>query len=259
MLLFTLSLLACGEKETDTLVDDTAVGTDTEDSNTEDSDDTDSDDTDSDDTDSDDTEDTEDTEDTDSADGFQDLGAGDLVITEIMKNPCGLDDDPNTTPEVECIDPQIADEAGEWFEVLNTTSEAINLNGMRVHETGAGEQAFVVSTDLTIAANGYLVFGVSGDTSLNGGVAVDYVYSVEAFGFRNGADSIALSNNAGIIDSVEYDDGDTFHDFKGYSLSLNPSSLDATANDDGTNWCKSSTELDSGDYGTPGAANDSCQ
>lgn len=243
MLLFALSLIACGEKETDT--DDTGV-TDT----AADTEETDTDETDTEET---------DTEDTSTGEGLQGLGEGDLYINEIMKNPCGLDDDPNTEPDVECTDPQIADEAGEWFEIVNNTSAAINLNGLGIHETGDGEQVFVVTTDLTIEAGGYLVFGVSADTSLNGGVDVDYVYSHASFGFGNSGDSIALSNDAGVIDSVEYDNGETFHDFKGYSLNLDPNSADATSNDDGANWCQATTMLSSGDYGTPGAANDACE
>ena len=34
--------------------------------------------------------------------------------------------------------------------------------------------------------------------------------------------------------------------------------MDATGNDDGTNWCKAATAMSSGDFGTPGTAND-CQ
>jgi len=34
--------------------------------------------------------------------------------------------------------------------------------------------------------------------------------------------------------------------------------LDATSNDDGSNWCLSSSTYGSGDFGTPGTANAAC-
>jgi hypothetical protein len=45
---------------------------------------------------------------------------------------------------------------------------------------------------------------------------------------------------------------------QGASLSLDPSFLDATMNDDDSHFCPASSVLASGDRGTPGAPNDAC-
>jgi hypothetical protein len=61
-----------------------------------------------------------------------------------------------------------------------------------------------------------------------------------------------------VIDTVAYDDGIEFPEVDGVSMTLDPDSFDLAANDDGANWCMATTELDSGDKGTPKEANDDC-
>ena len=62
----------------------------------------------------------------------------------------------------------------------------------------------------------------------------------------------------GILDSVEYND-DAFPDTKGHSLNLNPMTMSVEGNDMGVNWCMPVSTIPSGDYGTPGMENDTCQ
>jgi hypothetical protein len=57
---------------------------------------------------------------------------------------------------------------------------------------------------------------------------------------------------------VAWDDGATFPDPTGASMSLDPSKLTADLNDDGEAWCTSSSVFGDGDLGTPGAPNDGC-
>jgi len=57
---------------------------------------------------------------------------------------------------------------------------------------------------------------------------------------------------------VGYDDGATFPDPDGASMSLDPGSYDAGDNDLGGNWCEGASDYNMGDLGTPGAANDPC-
>ena len=117
-----------------------------------------------------------------------------------------------------------------------------------------GSDSFTVSGSLVIPANGYVLMG----NSAAGLVTLDYVYS--GFSLANGADEVVLSNTVGVIDQVEYDGGPVFPDPNGASMNLNPSMLDATSNDDGANWCESSSSFSTStsDLGTPGAANDTC-
>ena len=102
--------------------------------------------------------------------------------------------------------------------------------------------------------------GASSDTTVNGGVTVDYAYDHNSFKLGNGDDEVVLMDaNGNLIDEVVYDNGSTFPDDKGVSLTLNPDTLDATSNDDGANWCNASSEIVvGGDLGTPGTANDAC-
>lgn len=252
MLLF-LSMLACGEKD----ITDTSVAEPSGEPSTEETD----------------TEDTSDTEQTDTQEDLDDaesIRIGDIVITEIMKNPCGvtgmgpeLDGNGNEYLKIECTDPQIADDAGEWFEVYNASARDINLNGLMVHELDDGngdteEETFLVTEDVVVAAGEYAVFGVSADTTLNGGVDVDVVYDHGSFSLKNGADSIALSNSMELLDVVSFND-DEYPDLKGHSLTLDPSTVSETDNDTGSNWCPGSSTMPSGDLGTPGAANDACE
>ncbi|MEM6700084.1 MAG: HYR domain-containing protein, partial [Bacteroidota bacterium] len=60
-----------------------------------------------------------------------------------------------------------------------------------------------------------------------------------------------------LIDVVAYDGGSTFPNSNGASISLNPDFLDAD-NNNGGNWCISTSTYGDGDLGTPGAANDAC-
>lgn len=249
MLLF-LSMLACGEKSTtDTSAVEPSGEPSTEETGTEETD-------------------TQDTQET--TDDAESIRVGDLVITEIMKNPCGVtgmstevNGNGDEYLKIDCTDPQIADEAGEWFEVYNAGAGDLNLNGLMVHEIDDGngdteEEMFLVTQDVVVAAGDFVVFGVSADTSLNGGVDVDVVYDHGSFSLKNGADSIALSNSMELLDVVSFND-DEYPDLKGHTLSLNPTTISASDNDTGSNWCAASSAMSSGDLGTPGAANDACE
>ncbi|MAA79245.1 MAG: hypothetical protein CL916_08285 [Deltaproteobacteria bacterium] len=185
------------------------------------------------------------------------LAAGDLIITEIQKNPCVLGDDTDGDGNPDCT---LEDELGEWVEVYNNFGEEINLKGLIVHDDGSESEMFTVSEDLIIPAQGFVVFGTNGDTATNGGYDADYVYTGGDAGFKlsNGDDEVILSNTQGVIDEVRYDNGDTFPDDKGYSLSLAPNVLDAIDNDTGTNWCNAGSPYGDGDSGSPGEEN-SCQ
>ena len=249
-MLLLLSMLACGDKSSDTSTTDSTSDTSVEDTEQTD------------------TSDTEDTQEESAS--AETLQVGDIVITEIMKNPCGVTGSEiavNGQGEeylsISCTEPQIADEEGEWFEVYNASANEINLNGLMVHELDDGngdteEETFLVTEDVLVPAGEYVVFGVSADSSLNGGVDVDVVYAHGSFSLKNGEDSIALSNSVELLDVVSFND-EEYPDFKGHSLSLNPGSVSAADNDTGSNWCVGSSAMPSGDIGTPGTGNDTCE
>jgi MYXO-CTERM domain-containing protein len=165
------------------------------------------------------------------------VSPGDLVVSEIMFDPSGTETQ------------------REWFEVFNTTASSIDLVGFTFSDDGSDSFTVSRATPLLVAPGDYLVLGRNGDQALNGGIAMDYVYS--GFSLANSGDEIIISFGGTTIDRVAYDAA--FPHTPGQAIALDPDNLDATANDDGASWCNGASVLASGDLGTPGAANDPCQ
>ncbi|QDG52671.1 tandem-95 repeat protein [Persicimonas caeni] len=162
----------------------------------------------------------------------QPSSAGELVISEIMPSPDVL-----------------ADSAGEWFELYNpSTTTTYNLNGCTIEDLGA--DSHTITVDVTIAPGEYVTLA----NSSSPGFTPSYVYGSNWF--LSSGDEVVLNCAGTQIDVVNYDGGG-FSVTSGASLTLSPASLDATSNDDSTNWCDATTSYN-GDLGTPGAANDSC-
>ena len=167
-----------------------------------------------------------------------------IVVTEIMQNPLA-----------------VGDGVGEWFEVwvsdnIDTTLVGggnrgdINLYGLMIEDLGSDDD--MVNMDFIVGPNEYIVFGVNDDTTVNGGVDVDYTYS--GINLANGEDELVLKNeNSVSLDEVIWDDGSTFPDPNGASMSLDLGSIDADDNDLGASWCEATSSYGDGDLGTPGA------
>ncbi len=175
----------------------------------------------------------------DGMDGVDNLERGDLVICEVMQNPDAA-----------------ADSVGEWFEIYNASGASVNLEGLEVYDSGS--DSFTVEGSTPLEDGAYFIFGNDDDTSWNGGQEVDYVFDASAMALGNGSDEIYLANADGEIDSVAWDNGLTFPDPTGASMSLDPGDLSALLNDDGANWCEGISSFGDGDLGTPGSANDDC-
>jgi hypothetical protein len=165
--------------------------------------------------------------------------AGELVISEVMSNSPGAED-----------------HAKEWFEVYNTTAEAIDLVGVEVlyGATCQSATAVVGTGCITVPPAGYAVVAGSADPLANGGVAA--LASFAGAGLRNDDGCLALRVKATqeVVDQVAYG---TSTDGKAFSL--DPNHLDAVANDTAANWCLAGVTYGTdGGYGTPGAANPAC-
>jgi hypothetical protein len=164
------------------------------------------------------------------------VNAGDLIITEIMQNPSA-----------------VSDSDGEYFEIYNTTSAAINMAGYIIKDENSTTETHTIS-NLTVPANGYVVLGNNADTATNGNVPVDYEYSGIFLG--NGTDGLIIECTGTVIDQVIWDNGATFPDPNGISMELATDAYDATSNDVGTNWGEATATITgSTDLGTPGAVN----
>ena len=161
--------------------------------------------------------------------------SGDVIITEIMQNPSAVTD-PN----------------GEYFEVHNTTTSPIDMMGWVI--TDNGDDSFTVASSVIVAADGYAIFARNEDPMTNGGVTVDYEFS--GMFLVNTDDEIILSCGGIEIDRVEYDGGPNFPNPTGASMELSITALNATDNNNGSNWGEASIVFGDGDFGSPGAPND---
>ena len=161
-----------------------------------------------------------------------------MVINEIMQNPAA-----------------VADTAGEWFEVYNATSQAIDLNGWTIADAGTDNHHIQTPNGepLWLPAGGYLVLGRNADASANGGVSIAYRYA--GFTLGNTDDEIILLDGAGTeIDRVAYDGGPAFPNPDGAAMQLIRPDLDNAL---GANWriAPDPWPGSAGDRGSPGAAN----
>ena len=166
---------------------------------------------------------------------------GQIVINEVMY-------DPSVSGDVN----------GEWFELYNAGSTAVDINGWIVKDDRTASETHTISKTggLSIAAGAYLVLGRNADTTLNGGVTVDYVYS--RVSLSNSTDGLILTNASDAEqDKVIWGTANSFPDpSNSASIALKGASLD---NNVGANWCISTTPIKAGgDAGTPGAENSDC-
>jgi hypothetical protein len=167
---------------------------------------------------------------------------GDLVITEIMNNPAA-----------------VADNLGEWFEVLNNSSNTIDLAGFSIlHQANMPTAVEAISQSIVLLPGEYAVLGVNADPTTNGNVSVDYQYSASV-SLNNTSDYLAIQDAAlNIIDEVNYSETSGL-DPNGKTRNLDPLFMSAIDNDSDTHFCEATTTIVGGtDLGTPGTQNDAC-
>jgi hypothetical protein len=146
----------------------------------------------------------------------------DLLISEVMANPTAL-----------------SDARGEWFELYNPTTEAINLREITIGDDANDRHR--IESDLLVLPGEYLTLARYFDP----GFIPDYVY--DDFTLGNSDDEIVFSN--GVSELLRLDYGSDF-DAAGRSRELVELPMIA-ANYDLT-WASLTYGL--GDIGTPGAA-----
>ena len=125
-----------------------------------------------------------------------DLFAGELRISEMQTYPKS----PNPQSSIYY--------KGEWFEVINRTSEKVDLYGLVVGDYD--NQSFTVDKHVIVEPGEYFVFGVDASVIANGGLDVDYAYQIHfpnlATLYRlGGEDGIILTSSTGVeLDEVSY-------------------------------------------------------
>ncbi|MBI4179304.1 lamin tail domain-containing protein [bacterium] len=165
---------------------------------------------------------------------------GDLIITEIMK-------DPNNG---------VSDATGEWFEVLNATDSWLDMGQLVIRDQGSDFFAAFTYNNredaLLVAPRGTFVFGKTRDARLNGGAKVDAAYG-DAITLSNTSDEIILEvSGVGEIDRVEYNTT-AWPNPSGKSMMLTDTAAD---NNDGSNWTASTLVYgNKNQKGTPNSPN----
>jgi hypothetical protein len=156
---------------------------------------------------------------------------GDIVITEIMKDPDA-----------------VSDTFGEWFEIYNKSGATINLKGWTVHDYGT--ESFQIEGDVLINGGQYLVMGRNADPEMNGGVPVDYEYGGAMWLGQNEDEIIIIDTGFAEIARVEYDSRE-WPDSGGASMNLCNFNFHMNTPD---YWFASHIDAyGDGDYGTPGS------
>jgi hypothetical protein len=151
------------------------------------------------------------------------------------------------------LDPTlVSDGAGEWIELYNWGTASIDIEGWKLFGNSAGDTARITSS-VVIAPGAYVVLGINGDPTANGGVTVDFVYR-SGYSLNNSTttgDVVILRDAAGAtVDSVVYVSPPI-----GASMALRDASADNT-DAKGPNWVISTTPYNASDEGTPRAQND---
>lgn len=169
------------------------------------------------------------------------LAPGDLVITEVMIDPA---------------DPGCSDNAGEYFELYNASSGAVNLEGLRVSNRLVAEYEFVIDDDIVVEAGAYAVLARF-DNPRCYDIGADGFYGVVRL--DNNGDVLRISNASGAIDVVDFR-SDWPLPPNGAAWELDEGTLTATGNDDPAMWCPSLTAIPAAtnDEGSPGEANGAC-
>ena len=166
---------------------------------------------------------------------------GEVVVSEYLADPT-----------------VVSDVAGEWIEVYNPGTSAVDLQGFELHDDGT--DSHVILSSVVIPPGGQVVLGNNDDVVTNGGVLVDYQYSGVELG--DVVDAIVLSFDGVEIDRVDYNHTVHAGGLVGRTASFDPAVdlPDAALNDTDTNWCGSSEPIDGlgSDFGTPGLPNDDC-
>lgn len=164
---------------------------------------------------------------------------GQVIVTELMSDPAVVDGD-----------------FGEWIELRNVSDAAIDLQGVVLQD--GDDAGFAVEGALTVAAGGHVVLGPQADEATNGGVPIDYAYSVDAVKLGNEGDTLTLLANGEELDRFAWD-AEVLIVEEGAALQLDVGVTTPEGNDDVAAWCLATGTYGAGDRGTPGQANAACE
>lgn len=169
---------------------------------------------------------------------------GDLVITEVFADYQADAEGSGTG----------MDTGKEWFEIYNTSRQAIDLAGVSItHSRPDGSQSSTHTIDqATIAAGQYFTLGSAAPGATP--AYIDHGYSKDLGDlFNTAGGKLAVACGDREIDSAIYSDVKPGH-ARELTAAQPP---DYTRNDDPASWCQANdAEFEAGNFGTPGSEND---
>jgi hypothetical protein len=166
-----------------------------------------------------------------------------LVINEMLVNPGGT----------------ISDATGEWIELYNAGSLPVDLQNLVIADSAAaGRRAYhLIASSVVVQPGAYATLGKTTNTTNNGGVPIDYVYTMS--GFPNSVGAFKIARVAGTdtltLDRTQYASA-AISAQNGVSRELKNPALD-NSNMDGSNWADAlvTAVYGPGGRGTPKAQN----
>ena len=161
------------------------------------------------------------------------FGVGDVAVTEAMPLP-----DLSTGS------------VGQWFELRNNTTNALDFGGLVVSSLGSLDGGFTIPVGTNVDAGSYLVLGQSTDQLANGGVPVALVYDDVPLSVP---DSLKVTVAATTIGSLAWDAG-----VQSASILDRDRSLLYASGGGAATCMRMLTYGSTGAFGTPGLANESC-
>jgi hypothetical protein len=194
------------------------------------------------------------------------VAVGDIVITEIARQPYTGGSGAATNANA------------QWFEVYNASAYDVDLAGWYVEEEVGDSFTISPATSVIVPAGGYAVLCYD-DAYFATPSVCDYTWGDTSWGtgfydntfyFDRDDDLIAVYLEGTLMDEVEWAlgsdaDGDAWPRTARYSMRLDNDALDPASNDDAGAWCLSTKSTYSSssytgypDYGTPGSSNGSC-
>lgn len=166
------------------------------------------------------------------------LQPGDLVITEVLADPAGVDT------------------GSEWLEVFNRLGTRVELKGLTLYTRdtdGSGGKSHVVRAGAVEARARFVL----GDVRSGPNPAwVDYSYGTGLGALGNSRGVLGLRCGNTVIDEVTWTRASRAGRSRMFDGALEP---DAVANDDESRWCDTPADLlFSANAGTPGQPNPVC-
>jgi hypothetical protein len=159
---------------------------------------------------------------------------GPVVINELMINPSA-----------------VADSAGEYVELYNAGSAAVDIEGWTLRDDGSDSFTIATGGPVVLAPGDTFVLATEVDSGLNGGFAADLDWG-PGFFLSNSGDELVLEDELSVEqDRIDYTDA-PFTSSAGGSLERVSPRLPTG---DPLSWADASAAFGLGDLGTPGAVN----